>query len=764
MRSFTLTSLKSILVGSLIAAPAVPALAGGPQPAAGTTIAAVAGAFEQLGAPASLVAALAEEDDPARLYPYVRPAGDLDGDRAGDVVLLTRDAEAETLVITARRGKDGSELFTRDLGTDGVVTLLAPGPVGPNGSAGVLLGIYEFLAMGGSTGGTGATMAEYGERPFSYQTVGINVSLTVLALAGDGSVAWQRSFTDGRFLYTGLTLAVVQDLPILTGSLQSVPGAATDMTVAVYDRTPTVDNSQDDALQLQTIDGRDGSTVATRTVDIDNTEAPVAVAPDLDGDGLDDLTLQLVPAAGTTPVRSPTLVGLRGGDTAELWRSGSLPLSRETELMAAGDMTGDHIADFVLTRPLLRDEDDPARRVVLVDGRSGASLAGLDADTARPLGDVDRDGSAEVLVSSAFHFTNRVEVVHQAVDAAGGILWEQAFDVQGFSDPSATLLPSPGDVDGDGVGDLAHRLTVRRDSATTDVKEDARIVSGRTGQTLITEAPAAWALGGSLDGAGDDLATTSLFGASAVDVSALDGRSGQRMFTTRLYPRGDDTRQARVQGADLTGDGTLDLVVNIEGILDADPEDQAVSSADPAMVLDGYVINGRTGTVVWSTDAPRLPPQPDRVGKASADAPFTWSGTAATGLRRPVTVSPADRCVKDDPMARCEQVLVEIENPPAAGAASASRAATISIGDFGPTAEPATDLDIYVYESDQLGTLGPFVDASESAGEIEEPVGETVSLQVTTTREQPSRFYLVQVVYYRSVDSGYRGTVTLAGA
>ena len=113
-------------------------------------------------------------------------------------------------------------------------------------------------------------------------------------------------------------------------------------------------------------------------------------------------------------------------------------------------------------------------------------------------------------------------------------------------------------------------------------------------------------------------------------------------------------------------------------------------------------------------------------------------------------------------MTRCEALLIEFANPPEAGESSATRTGTISIGDFGPVAEPATDLDLVVYESDALVALGPFVDSSDSAGEIEEPVGERVTLQVTTTRKQPSRFYLVHVVYYRSVESGYQGTVSLS--
>jgi hypothetical protein len=119
-------------------------------------------------------------------------------------------------------------------------------------------------------------------------------------------------------------------------------------------------------------------------------------------------------------------------------------------------------------------------------------------------------------------------------------------------------------------------------------------------------------------------------------------------------------------------------------------------------------------------------------------------------------------CSEDDPTTRCEQLFIEFVNPPADGEESATATATITLSDFAPLADPVTDLDLYVYESDELGTLGPEAGVSWRFGPPLDPAGEEVELEVTTTAERPSRFYIVSVRYYRSVETGYTGEAKLA--
>lgn len=106
-------------------------------------------------------------------------------------------------------------------------------------------------------------------------------------------------------------------------------------------------------------------------------------------------------------------------------------------------------------------------------------------------------------------------------------------------------------------------------------------------------------------------------------------------------------------------------------------------------------------------------------------------------------------------------------NPPGNGATSDTRTLTITLDEFDPVPEPATDIDLYVFESDELGTIGPLVDISGTGvlnnaldGSVA-PSGERVEVEVTTTTANPTRYYLARVVYYASVETGYRGHATI---
>lgn len=123
----------AFLAGGLIGLPAASSHAspqGFAHPFAQQLAVAALGA---LGAPNWLLESIAEGDDPPRVFPALAPAGDLDDDGADDLVSLTREGEdlARTLVMTARRGADGTELFRTDTGLPGAVVLRAGEPVGP---------------------------------------------------------------------------------------------------------------------------------------------------------------------------------------------------------------------------------------------------------------------------------------------------------------------------------------------------------------------------------------------------------------------------------------------------------------------------------------------------------------------------------------------------------------------------------------------------------------------------------------------------------
>ncbi|MFN2543294.1 MAG: hypothetical protein ABR600_01815 [Actinomycetota bacterium] len=737
----------SILTGLLATGPAASAAR---FPAAGEPLSAATRVLRDLGAP-SLLPTSPIDGGEGRYFPYTTPIGDLDGDGAPDVVSLSAEGSPRaTVVLTARRGLDGSQLFRYDTGESGGVELLRSALVGPTGSPGLILATYPTYAATGV-----GFVGTYSEQPFGYESEGV-VGLNLTSLRGDGTVAWQRSFDPGAFAYTGESLAVAHAVPVLVGTLAATSSPATDLAVAVYNRTPGKDG-QDDTIHISTIDGSDGRDAGTVDLDIDAASATVRVAPDLDRDGLSDLTVAVSPATSQASSPTPQVLALRGRDEATLWRSPRLTdLTLWSQASSVGDATGDGVPDLVV------NEADPQTHAALLDGATGSLLFDRPADVDRALGDVDGDGRADVLLVTWDSLADASGVTYRAVAGDGTVHYERSYQLKGGLVQQSPSLASLGDVDGDGVSDFSHHLTVSQPPNAL-LSED-RVVSGRTGNTIRLGAPGL-GLGTSLDGSGDDVAFVSPFGRAVFDVTAADGRTGADLSTTRIRPRGDMTVQTDLRAADVTGDGTPDLVLNVWS--DRDPVvDFFVGVAydgDPSFFIDTYVLDGRTGALVWSTSPPRLPRQPDLRGTATPGTPFSWSGTPSTGLNQQYLGN--SLCSNDKATSRCEDVLVRVDAAPEPGASTAARAFTATLDQFGPVPEPATDLDLFVYQSDELGTVGPLIGQSTNGGvdpfDPTKTAGEKVTFPFTTTAAQPTRFYVVRVVYYQSVSSGYHGAVSI---
>jgi hypothetical protein len=130
----------------------------------------------------------------------------------------------------------------------------------------------------------------------------------------------------------------------------------------------------------------------------------------------------------------------------------------------------------------------------------------------------------------------------------------------------------------------------------------------------------------------------------------------------------------------------------------------------------------------------------DRSGTVTPSAPFTWAGTVATGQNVNYDGDdPANQCGKQVSN-YCDITLVNVDPQNLYDTAVGG----VQFSTTGTT--PATDLDLYVYESDAAGNAGDLVGVS---------AGSTADERVSVVGA--TGYYLVVVVYFNATNAGYDG-------
>jgi hypothetical protein len=141
--------------------------------------------------------------------------------------------------------------------------------------------------------------------------------------------------------------------------------------------------------------------------------------------------------------------------------------------------------------------------------------------------------------------------------------------------------------------------------------------------------------------------------------------------------------------------------------------------------------------VVWlAVGSVAAAQEPDRSGEVTPDAPFTWEGDVASGSNQ--TFDP-EACSKE-PDTYCDITLVNVV--PGDFYETSGGGVEFSTGG----AVPGSDIDLFVFESDENGTLGDFVGSS---------AGFTADERVSIVGAEG--YYLVVAFYFAVVDSGYDG-------
>jgi len=525
-----------------------------------------------------------DNDRRYRTFPYAQPGGDLDGDGADDV--LTSEDVARTEVpgaftnfdhrVAARRGLDGASIWQRP---DRAETLLAA-KVGPQAQPGALVvdGLRTFTGGGGGI----SSGAAFGERAETRD-------LVLTAVGGDGATIWSRVFASGAFAGAAVAdeeegrrqAVVAERFPTFAGLVQATPSDAMDVLVSVLTRRETPDRIET-RHEVSVVDGATGQVARSFDLETEGARSAVHAAPDLDGDGLDDVLI----------LRDPTPGGItaRRTDGTIIWTNPSDIVPFDVAVEDLGDVTDDGLRDLAVRGSGdVFDESPP--RVTVLDGSDGSVLFSTQAHTIVMVGELGQDGPLGLLAQRVVESPQR-GVSYRLFSPDGEQLAESLVPVADGT--SISLLARAGDLDGDGVTDAGHRV-VLPDVGTTD---DGTFLSGRTLEPIFASG-AGLPLRASLDGEGDDLVRVERSSASSFAVVAQDGSTGAALWSVTVEADERYTGQGRVsvERADVTGDGAPDVVLSIETSRVV-PGTTGGSSNES--IIQSWVLRGSDGRVLWS--------------------------------------------------------------------------------------------------------------------------------------------------------------------
>lgn len=322
----------------------------------------------------------------------------------------------------------------------------------------------------------------------------------------------------------------------------------------VVGRAFVVFGGPDPVLDLEDVHAGEGGFSVTGSMMADFAGSAVAGVGDWSGDGRGEVAIGVprLDTAGEDAGAVAIVWGKSDGDPVPLhplgaggrWIFGEDALDHAGETLAMpGDLDGDGVMDLVVGAPRLsRDHFEQGRVYVvygpilehvglheMLAGAGGWAMSGM-SDVQRlgtvlaAIGDVDGDGRADFAIGEPAYdegrgrvlvVTDPASAISDVVDGASG------FAVEGDGGNMGMSIAAAGDVNDDGLADLVI-------GAPTQDAGRVYVVFGRSGEPSVSLADVAAGIGG----------------------FALDGTAP-----------GDATGRAVAGGADLDGDGALDLLV-----------------------------------------------------------------------------------------------------------------------------------------------------------------------------------------------------------
>ena len=438
---------------------------------------------------------------------------DINGDGWDDVLVQDYrtdydsdiDYESESVRISVVDGRTGRRLWTFKRG--------------PVQSQGWLTGYMKPARVG--------PQAKNGFVYFQYTSGANSDSLKVRGLSGRGTILWERDLSIAALETPagGQVRMYLQDE--LTADILS--GRATDVLVVM--KTGTDDDST--ASRFSVIDGKDGSLARHHE---GTTRGSLEMVADFSRDGLMDYLLKQ-PRSQHVQEGDRYKV-LRGYDGAELWTSEVLPPGWFD--WTVGDVVGNGSPELLHR---LHNEGDDEQGTIMLDGATGRTFwAQSSSASVYPLGDVDRDGKAEMGLATVRNRGSKKIVRFMARKGNGQLAYarEKTLARNGAN----VFIHSEADLDGDGVREISlsrNRCSKSLRAGCTDsisflngrhTRTVVRKVlrnDGRTFDELLTLA--------SLDRRGDELAFLRPRN-DGLDLNVTSGSMGEDIWSTKLRWQG----------------------------------------------------------------------------------------------------------------------------------------------------------------------------------------------------------------------------------
>ena len=320
------------------------------------------------------------------LWPFI--AGDLDGDGVNDVVVQQSEYDPATSISTmrmiAKKGTDGTHLWEETISADGWLSCemwaLGAGDLDGDGLDDVIVWQYRYNAP------TDTGMAK------------------VIANKGiDGTRLWQDSISASGQSNCGMSALCAGDLD---------GDGLDDVIVWQYKYSASTDTRTAEVIANK---GIDGTHLWEESISADGDQYNCEIAPsgwtaDLDGDGLNDVTVEAWKYDSQINMTTAGVMATRGISGTHLWQESISASGERTCGMAAfwaRDLDGDGLDDVIVRQQECTPYPDmvtTAAKVIAKKGINGTHFWEAEADKwiwVGSGGDLNGDGKDDTLIGTS---------------------------------------------------------------------------------------------------------------------------------------------------------------------------------------------------------------------------------------------------------------------------------------------------------------------------------------------------------------------------